>query len=100
MPVDITAPGNERWFERYKYDIPVLHLNGRFLAKHRLQLVQRRGVRGAAGRPYTAALTAAPCISLQDAFEEALRAEAAGTFVPPAELDPNPEIDAGPTPLA
>ncbi|CAG8485399.1 2868_t:CDS:2 [Paraglomus brasilianum] len=33
---DIRAPGNEKWFEEYKYDIPVLHLNGSFLLEHRI----------------------------------------------------------------
>ncbi|TRY91297.1 hypothetical protein DNTS_004942 [Danionella cerebrum] len=34
--VDITAPENKVWFERYKYDIPVFHLNGQFLMMHRV----------------------------------------------------------------
>eukprot|EP00117_Sycon_ciliatum_P018899 scpid86593/ scgid17307/ Glutaredoxin-like protein C5orf63 homolog len=33
--VDITAAGNEVWMGRYQYDIPVFHLNGHFLMKHR-----------------------------------------------------------------
>lgn len=42
--VDITAPGNERYFELYKYEIPVLFLEGQFLCKHRLdsKLLERR----------------------------------------------------------
>ncbi|XP_071965740.1 glutaredoxin-like protein C5orf63 homolog isoform X2 [Antedon mediterranea] len=33
--VDIEEKGNEMWFDKYRYDIPVFHLNGRFLMKHR-----------------------------------------------------------------
>ncbi len=36
VEVDIAAPSNALWFQRYQNDIPVLHLNGQFLAKHRL----------------------------------------------------------------
>ena len=32
--VDITTPGNERWLERYKNDIPVVHLNGEEIFRH------------------------------------------------------------------
>ena len=32
--VDITEKGNEAWFSKYKYEIPVFHLNGTFLMKH------------------------------------------------------------------
>ncbi|XP_066567448.1 glutaredoxin-like protein C5orf63 homolog isoform X2 [Amia ocellicauda] len=34
--VDITLPENKVWCERYKYDIPVFHLNGQFLMMHRV----------------------------------------------------------------
>lgn len=34
--VDITQPENREYFKRYRYDIPVLHLNGEFLCMHRL----------------------------------------------------------------
>ncbi|XP_032239433.1 glutaredoxin-like protein C5orf63 homolog isoform X2 [Nematostella vectensis] len=34
--VDITAKGNEEWFYKYRYDIPVFHLNGKFLMQHRI----------------------------------------------------------------
>ncbi|XP_076635905.1 acetyl-CoA acetyltransferase 1 isoform X2 [Colletes latitarsis] len=42
--VDITAPGNERFLEQYKYEIPVLFLEGQFLCKHRLnsEVLERR----------------------------------------------------------
>ncbi|XP_051876041.1 glutaredoxin-like protein C5orf63 homolog isoform X2 [Pristis pectinata] len=42
--VDITDPENSVWFERYKYDIPVFHLNGQFLMMHRvnLKMLERR----------------------------------------------------------
>ena len=33
--VDITDTDNTIWWERYKYDIPVLHVNGVYWAKHR-----------------------------------------------------------------
>ncbi|KAI9228353.1 MAG: hypothetical protein DHS80DRAFT_30922 [Piptocephalis tieghemiana] len=33
--VDIHAPGNEQWL-KYAFDIPVLHVNGRFLLQHRI----------------------------------------------------------------
>ena len=32
--VDITTPGNERWLESYKNDIPVVHLNGEEIFRH------------------------------------------------------------------
>ncbi|XP_062870354.1 glutaredoxin-like protein C5orf63 homolog isoform X2 [Trichomycterus rosablanca] len=34
--VDITLPENIVWYDRYKYDIPVFHLNGQFLMMHRV----------------------------------------------------------------
>ncbi|XP_063067403.1 glutaredoxin-like protein C5orf63 homolog [Engraulis encrasicolus] len=34
--VDITAPDNKVWYDRYKFDIPVFHLNGQFLMMHRV----------------------------------------------------------------
>ena len=34
--VDITEEGNEEWFDKYRYDIPVIHLNGQPLMKHRV----------------------------------------------------------------
>ncbi|XP_068127753.1 glutaredoxin-like protein C5orf63 homolog isoform X2 [Hyperolius riggenbachi] len=36
--VDITLPENKAWYDRYKYDIPVFHLNGQFLMMHRVNL--------------------------------------------------------------
>ncbi|XP_073481028.1 glutaredoxin-like protein C5orf63 homolog isoform X2 [Aquarana catesbeiana] len=36
--VDITLPENSIWYDRYKYDIPVFHLNGQFLMMHRVNL--------------------------------------------------------------
>ncbi len=32
--IDIEEPENRDWWEKYKYDIPVFHLNGEFLMKH------------------------------------------------------------------
>ena len=34
--VDITAPGNEEWFEAYRNNIPVVHLNGQEIFRHRV----------------------------------------------------------------
>uniref|UniRef100_A0A8V0YJG3 Glutaredoxin-like protein n=1 Tax=Gallus gallus TaxID=9031 RepID=A0A8V0YJG3_CHICK len=36
--VDITLPENSAWYHKYKYDIPVFHLNGRFLMKHQVDI--------------------------------------------------------------
>jgi hypothetical protein len=36
--VDITDPEHQEWWDRYKYDIPVLHLNGVYWTKHRLNV--------------------------------------------------------------
>lgn len=36
--VDITDREHADWFDRYKYDIPVLHLNGKYWIKHRLSV--------------------------------------------------------------
>ncbi|XP_019372399.1 PREDICTED: glutaredoxin-like protein C5orf63 homolog [Gavialis gangeticus] len=36
--VDITLPDNVAWYDKYKYDIPVFHLNGQFLMKHRVDI--------------------------------------------------------------
>ncbi|XP_020865273.1 glutaredoxin-like protein C5orf63 homolog isoform X2 [Phascolarctos cinereus] len=34
--VDITLPENSAWYDRYKFDIPVFHLNGQFLMMHKV----------------------------------------------------------------
>ncbi|XP_048971983.1 glutaredoxin-like protein C5orf63 homolog isoform X5 [Canis lupus baileyi] len=53
--VDITLPENSAWYERYKFDIPVFHLNGQFLMMHRadisklekqLQKLEQQGIGG------------------------------------------------------
>ncbi|XP_007528043.1 glutaredoxin-like protein C5orf63 homolog [Erinaceus europaeus] len=36
--VDITLPENSTWYERYKFDIPVFHLNGQFLMMHHVNI--------------------------------------------------------------
>eukprot|EP00960_Hanusia_phi_P045877 757476-Hanusia_phi.AAC.1 len=46
--VDITDPEHENWWKRYKYDIPVLHLNGMYWTKHKLDMAA--GVGRAEGR--------------------------------------------------
>lgn len=33
--VDITSSGNEEWWSKYKFEIPVFHFEGQFLMKHR-----------------------------------------------------------------
>ncbi len=34
--VDIDAPGNEHWHAAYRHDIPVVHLDGREVFRHRV----------------------------------------------------------------
>jgi len=34
--VDITDDDKQDWFDKYKYDIPVLHINDIYWTKHRL----------------------------------------------------------------
>ena len=34
--VDITDEDKSIWYDKYKYDIPVLHIDGKYWAKHRL----------------------------------------------------------------
>lgn len=36
--VDITDEANSAWWGKYKYDIPVLHVDGKYWAKHRISL--------------------------------------------------------------
>jgi hypothetical protein len=36
--VDITAEGNEKWFELYRYEIPVFYFEKDFLSKNRVDL--------------------------------------------------------------
>lgn len=36
--VDIQADGNDRWFELYRYEIPVFYLQEKFLCKNRIDL--------------------------------------------------------------
>lgn len=38
--VDITDKENREWFDKYKYDIPVLHLEGEYWIKHRMTVEQ------------------------------------------------------------
>lgn len=42
--VDISAPGNEAWFLAYRNDIPVIHLNGTEVFRHRVDERQLRDV--------------------------------------------------------
>jgi thiol-disulfide isomerase/thioredoxin len=34
--IDITDETHTEWYDKYKYDIPVLHINGQYWVKHRL----------------------------------------------------------------
>ena len=36
--VDITDPENSAWWDKYKYDIPVLHVGDAYWTKHRVTL--------------------------------------------------------------
>ncbi|XP_067937620.1 glutaredoxin-like protein C5orf63 homolog [Watersipora subatra] len=40
--VDINLEENEFWKNRYRYEIPVVHMNGKFLMKHRFDPVAMR----------------------------------------------------------
>uniref|UniRef100_A0AAQ5XR64 Glutaredoxin-like protein n=1 Tax=Amphiprion ocellaris TaxID=80972 RepID=A0AAQ5XR64_AMPOC len=36
--VDISLPENKLWWDKYKWDIPVFHLEGRYAMKHRVDM--------------------------------------------------------------
>ena len=36
--VDISKEENHQWFKLYRYDIPVVHLNGKLLMKHHIDV--------------------------------------------------------------
>ena len=38
--IDISDDAHSEWFHKYKYDIPVLHLNSKYWIKHRLTAEQ------------------------------------------------------------
>jgi hypothetical protein len=40
--VDITDEAHSEWFDKYKYDIPVLHLENKFWIKHRTTVEEAR----------------------------------------------------------
>jgi len=40
--VDITDPEHEMWWSKYKYDIPILHINDKYWVKHRLDEAQAK----------------------------------------------------------
>jgi hypothetical protein len=71
VEVDITTPSNKPWFAKYKYDIPVLHLNGYYFAKHRISL---------------------------ETLEAGLEQASKGDIVL-KDGDPNPQLPSPPTPL-
>ncbi|MEK6798370.1 MAG: glutaredoxin family protein [Planctomycetota bacterium] len=45
--VDISAPGQEQWFDAYRNDIPVVHVNGKDVFRHH---VDERTLRELLGR--------------------------------------------------
>ncbi|MFQ5492216.1 MAG: glutaredoxin family protein [Phycisphaerae bacterium] len=46
--VDIDQPGDRRWADEYNEHVPVVHLNGREIFRHRVdETVLRRLLRGA-----------------------------------------------------
>jgi glutaredoxin len=47
--IDITAPGQEKWLDRYREHIPVVHLNGREVFRHRVDEKELRRLLGSAG---------------------------------------------------
>jgi hypothetical protein len=40
--IDITDPQHQHWFDKYKYDIPVLHMETKFWIKHRLDVEEAK----------------------------------------------------------
>jgi hypothetical protein len=46
---DIRAPENEYWYRKYRYDIPVLHVNGQFAMQHRVDEVKLEKILRTAG---------------------------------------------------
>ncbi len=40
--VDITTPAHRRWFELYKHDIPVVHLDGNEIFRHKVSETELR----------------------------------------------------------
>lgn len=42
--VDITRPQHRRWQEAYRNDIPVVHLNGREIFRHRVDEARLRAI--------------------------------------------------------
>ena len=52
--VDITDNDNKEWFDKYKYDIPVLHVGETYWTKHRITEDEaREGLRQATGGEFT-----------------------------------------------
>nr|CAD7410288.1 unnamed protein product [Timema cristinae] len=51
--LDIERQDNSRWRSLYKYEIPVLFLEGQFLCKHKLdeRVLERRTIRDAISKP-------------------------------------------------
>ena len=49
--VDIGERAHREWFRRYKWDIPVLHIDGKYFAKHRVERVELDGALAEAAAP-------------------------------------------------
>lgn len=47
--IDITAPGEEEWLERYREHIPVVHLDGVEVFRHKVDEKELRRLLGSAG---------------------------------------------------
>jgi hypothetical protein len=52
--VDITDTDQINWYDKYKYDIPVLHMNGQYWTKHRMTTEEAvKGLMTARGGTFT-----------------------------------------------
>ena len=58
--VDITDADRQQWWRRYKYDIPVLHIDGKYWAKHKITLDEAIGALGEARAGRCARVPQAP----------------------------------------
>lgn len=78
--VDITDADKGEWYEKYKYDIPVLHIDGAYWAKHRCANARSHLIRSSL---HALMRSSAPGrrITLDESLE-ALAAASEGTFEP------------------
>ena len=77
IAVDITDPEHEAYFDRYKYDIPVLHMNDVYWTKHRLTEAQAvQGLQAAAAGTFhliQPPLSEEPNAAVQESKQQAQR---------------------------